>query len=74
MRPKCEPVALLLQGSDEEGPAVALGHQEAEELTFRMAWIAHLWQRIDVAGVAPDVSRDRAEWWATKLARCVLDC
>lgn len=53
---------------------MALGHQEAEELTFRMAWIAHLWQRIDVAGVAPDVSRDRAEWWATKLARCVLDC
>lgn len=63
-------LVLLSQGSDDESTSVSLGHWEAEELSFRMAWIANLWSRIAAAGLAPDVSEDRAEWWATKVARC----
>lgn len=48
--------------------AVDLDEAEAEEATFRVAWVAYLWGRAAMAGLAPEVSHERAAYWKHKLA------
>ncbi|KAK9807830.1 hypothetical protein WJX72_010495 [[Myrmecia] bisecta] len=48
-------------------PPVDLDEAEAEEAAFRRSWVAYLWGRAAVAGLAPEVAHQRATYWKHKL-------
>ncbi|KAI4301867.1 hypothetical protein L6164_035105 [Bauhinia variegata] len=43
--------------------AFELSQEEAEDVSFKQAWLTHIWRRAKKHGIEPDIADDRLQYW-----------
>lgn len=56
-------------GDPKFGDAFELSQEEAEDVSFKEAWLTYFWRRAKVHGVEEDIAEDRLHFWINRSAQ-----